>query len=103
MANEHLLSPGRCCRKYRTSACQAVSSPFTITRLTNLVIRLVLPTLCSPRKTNLNFFKGLLVEVEKSPPADEAEATPDIVTRRYQEDSGGTVCDPMLRGPLDET
>jgi hypothetical protein len=38
-----------------------------VVTLTKRVIKLVLPTLCSPRKTSLNFFNGLF-EVEKSVP-----------------------------------
>lgn len=34
-------------------------------KLTNRVIKLVFPTLCSPRNTNLNFLRGVLAE-EKS-------------------------------------
>ena len=45
--------------------------------LTKRVIRLVFPTLCSPRKTNLNFFKGLLEE-GKSPAAGEGVWVTDM-------------------------
>lgn len=43
---------------------------------TKRVIRLVFPTLCSPRKTSLNFFRGLLLEVNS--PAGEGVDGPDM-------------------------
>lgn len=42
-------------------------APRAVVRRTKRVIKLVFPTLCSPRKTSLNFFNGLLEE-EKSVP-----------------------------------
>jgi hypothetical protein len=64
-------SLGRCCQRCRTSAIREsgrfegrdedmirmkIPLAVQLSRRTNLVIRLVLPTLCSPRKTSLNFF-----------------------------------------------
>jgi hypothetical protein len=46
-----------CCQMYRTSDHQygALGRPGCLTKR---VIKLVFPTLCSPRNTSLNFFSG---------------------------------------------
>jgi hypothetical protein len=49
---------------------------------TNRVIKLVLPTLCSPGNTSLNFLSGLL-EVENSPAAKDGVTGADTGEKRY--------------------
>jgi hypothetical protein len=58
----HLWLPDMCCQMCRTSGPQQQSHTPGLP-LTKRVIRLVFPTLCSPRNTSLNFFKGLLLDV----------------------------------------
>ena len=53
-----LSSLGRYCQRYHTSGISGVGP-----KRANRVIKLVFPTLCSPRKTSLNFLSGFADDV----------------------------------------
>lgn len=72
---------------YRTSTRSSVpalaSDHVHRSELTKRVIKLVFPTLCSPRNTSLNFLSGLLDD-EKS--ADDGVFGPDMTVARFTGD-----------------